>query len=123
MLNFLSDKEDEVEIMKGVFKTIQATTDIGLKTEIEAERFLIGEYGAENVINYSGDYSYVDLFGIDFMVKGVEGYEGRYIPFQVKTNTEYLYGNNKVCENVAMAKKNGKWLMILFNGDNELKKI
>jgi hypothetical protein len=123
MLNFLTDKEDEVEIMREVFKTIQATTDIGLQTETDAYRFLVRKYGPENVINYSGDYSFVDLFGIDFMVKGIEGYEDRYIPTQVKTNIEHLYGNAKVCENVVMAKKNGEWVMILFDGKNKLKKI
>ena len=123
MLNFLTDKEDEVEIMKEVFKTIQATTDIGIKTENEAHKFLNSKYGAQNVINYSGDYSFVDLFGIDFMVRGIEGYKDRYIPIQVKTNIEHLYGNTNVCVNVAMAKKNGKWMMILFNGDNKLDQI
>jgi len=124
ILNFLHGDQEESDIMSQVFKTIQSTTDLGKKSEGEAYNYLIGKLGNSNVINFSGDYSFVDLFGVDFMVKGLVDELNFYIPVQVKTSSKDLYGNDKVYENVAIGKtKNGEWKIQLFNGKTFEKEI
>jgi hypothetical protein len=123
LLNYFGKNEgDEVEIMKKVFKTIEETTKRGAQSEQDAYNYLVEELGASNVKNYAGDWSFVDLFGIDFMVRGL--IEGDFIPVQIKSNVEDLYGNNKVCENIAMAKnKSGEWVINLYNGEKMIKTL
>jgi hypothetical protein len=123
ILDYLSGKEDAENIMSEVFKTIEKTTGIGTKTEAEAYSFLVRRYGKENVKNYSGDYSFVDLFGIDFMVKGIIPDMG-FLPVQIKTNVNDLKGNYRVAENIAMGKvRDGVWKIDFFDGSNFISTI
>lgn len=123
ILDYLSGKEDAEKTMSEVFKTIEKTTGIGTKTEGEAYDYLVKKYGKENVINYSGDYSFVDLFGIDFMVKGIVPNMG-FIPVQIKTNVTDLKGNYRVAENIAMGKvRDGIWKIDFFDGGKYLETI
>ena len=123
IINYLSGREEAKNIMQEVFKTIEKTTGIGAKTENDAYNYLVGKYGKENVKNYSGDYSFVDLFGIDFMVNGIIPNMG-FLPVQIKTNVSDLKGNNRVAENIAMGKLNsGGWKIELFDGTRFLQTI
>lgn len=124
LIKFLSKKESAAEIMKEVFNTIQTTTDIGLKTELSAFDFLEQKLSKGNVINYTGDYSFVDMFGVDFMVKGLVDSEPGFVPVQVKTNVDHMYGNGKVLGNLAIAKRKDKtWKIDYFIGKNFVKNI
>jgi len=119
LLDYFSSNEESKNTMSEVFKTIERTTGQGTKTEGEAYVFLVEKFGKENVKNYSGNYSFVDLFGIDFMVNGF--IPGKFIPVQIKNREDNLYGNFKVCENVAMAKsKTGGWIINFYNGNKKI---
>jgi hypothetical protein len=120
LIDYFSKKEDADILMRNVLTTIEATTKKGKKSEKEAYNLLVKKYGEENVIDFSGDYSFVDMLGIDFVVRTPT--IKKYIPVQVKTGLEYCFGNGDLCENVCMGKDgNGQWVIQLYNGNQSVK--
>jgi len=119
LLRFFSNKEDEVNIMKQVFKIIEKTSEKGVQTENEAFRELVRIYGEDKVKNYAGDFSFVDMFGIDFMVYSTK--LGKWVPVQVKTNPKDCENNSRVCENICMSKDNSNnWVYKHYKGGREI---
>jgi hypothetical protein len=116
LINYFSNKEDDINIMKKVLSTIEETSKKGAEREREAYEYLVSLFGEGNVKDYTGDYSFVDKFGIDFMVNTIKGW----VPVQVKSSKKYLYGNKNLCNNVAMGKENGKWDFKLYEGVKEV---
>jgi hypothetical protein len=118
LINYFSGGKNEVEIMKKVLDTMEETTKIGAERERDAYEYLVSLFGSENVKDYTGNYSFVDMFGIDFMVYSKTL---GWIPVQVKSSEKYLFGSTKLCNNLAMGKKYGKWVIRRYNGDMEVK--
>lgn len=107
IVNHLSSKESashqkSKEIVDNVLKTIRGTDDIGKKTEMIAYKYLVENFGEDNVKDFSGDYSWVDFLGVDMLVNGREGW----VPVQIKTNSNECKSNNRFCRNICMGKKN-----------------
>lgn len=107
LINFFSKKTESNEIIDNVLKTIRGTDDIGKKTEMEAHKFLVENYGQDNVKDFSGDYSWVDFLGVDIVVNSKKS--GGWIPVQIKTSIEKCVPNKKFCKNVCIGKYRGKW--------------
>ena len=118
LINFFSNRPEANEIIDNVLKTIRGTDDIGKRTEMEAHDWLVKTFGQNNVINFSGDFSWVDFLGVDMLVYTTKGSEkltgeevpiGKWVPVQIKTNVEKCVPNDRFCKNVCIGKKNGKW--------------
>ena len=89
---------DVNEKFDGVILTIKETSRVGLKTENDFEEFL----KSKNVEykNFAGDFSFVDLMGVDFLVKDKNGL---WVPIQVKSNKGACRINDKFCQNYCVA--------------------
>jgi hypothetical protein len=113
-------RKNDKEIMKKVLATMEETTKMGAESEREAYEYLVSLFGNERVKDYTGDYSFVDMFGIDFMVytKNLG-----WIPVQVKSSEKKVKGSSKLCNNLGMGKKDGKWEIKKFIGKTEVKKF
>ena len=120
LINYFSGGKSEVEIMKKVLDTMEETSNKGAEKEKEAYQHLVNLFGVENVKDYTGDYSFVDLFGIDFMVYSKSL---GWIPVQVKSSAKKIFGNKKVCRNLAMGKENDKWIIRRYIGIDEVGKF
>jgi len=114
VLNYLAESLDEFDngIIVGVIDTIKGTYGMGKRSETEALREL--ERNFSKVIKFSGDFSFADSLGVDFLVydDGVG-----WVPTQVKTSFINCYRNTNFCSSMCMGKENGKWIMKLY--DNE----
>jgi hypothetical protein len=108
VLNYLAESLNEFdnEIIVGVVDTIKGTYGIGKNSEIQAYREL--EKTFSSVIKFSGDFSFADSLGVDFLVfdDGIG-----WVPVQVKTSFINCYRNTKFCNSVCMGKENGRWRM------------
>jgi hypothetical protein len=90
--------------LNNIIKTINQTTNIGKNTENEVKLYLKKEYPNAELIDFTGDYSFIDMIGIDFAIN----LNGNWIPIQIKTNKKScrsLYGV-KNCENWCIGKEN-----------------
>lgn len=67
------EDENKKEIRNRINQTIQYTTDMGNKIEDMFQKYISEQIGSENVIMYSGDYSFMDMIGIDMIIKNPEG--------------------------------------------------
>jgi hypothetical protein len=74
---------------------------------MEAHNWLVKNFGQDNVINFSGDFSWVDFLGVDMLVNSRDS--GGWVPVQIKTSIEKCVPNKKFCNNVCIGKKYGKW--------------
>ena len=106
VLSYLADSLDEFdnEIIEGVVDTIKGTYGMGKRSEIEAYEELKNSFS--KVIKFSGDFSFADSLGVDFLIFD-DGLG--WIPVQVKTSFMNCYRNTKFCNSVCMGKENGRW--------------
>ncbi len=94
--------ENTKEIMKNLRETIKATRSAGQKFENEVYEELVSHVGGKhNVINFTGDGSWVDLLGVDMIYKDETGI---WIPVQVKSNFNDCASNKKFCINACVGK-------------------
>lgn len=115
IVNYYGKKEDSVNIMKNVFNTIKSTTKIGETAEREAFIELRKKY--KRVDRFSGDFSWVDLMGVDMMI-----YDNGWIPVQIKNNFKDCIGNHRFCKNICMGKDRGVWRYEYYEGSNITKR-
>jgi hypothetical protein len=66
------------------FGSLSFSRDKGNQVENDVFEFLRGKYGAENVIEFSGDFGFVDYFGVD----GVVIINGQAHPVQISTSAK-----------------------------------
>lgn len=106
VLNYLAESLDDMdnEIIGDVLHTIKSTYRIGASAEQDAYRELKKNF--DIVIKFSGDFSFADALGVDFLIYDEEY---KWIPVQVKNNFSKCYRNTKFCNNVCMGKENYKW--------------
>lgn len=109
IIKYYGKKGDATNIMNNVFHTIKSTSKIGETAEREAFMELRKKY--KRVDSFSGDFSWVDLMGVDMMI-----YDGEWIPVQIKNNFEDCVGNHRFCKNICMGKSRGKWVFEYYNG-------
>jgi len=111
IINYYGRKEGAVDIMKKVFDTIKSTSKIGEDAEREAFIELRKKY--KRVDQFSGDFSWVDLMGVDMMI-----YDNGWVPVQIKNNFKDCVGNHRFCKNICMGKDNGVWKYEYYEGKN-----
>jgi hypothetical protein len=124
--NFMSriEKVNAEEIRNRVNQTIQYTTDSGNKIEEMFNKYISEQIGSENVLMYSGDYSFMDMIGIDLVIKNPEG---KWIPVQVKKNVLGCDNNTtksarkNMCENWCVSNESKFWNIKVYNGENLVK--
>jgi hypothetical protein len=66
------------------FGSLSSSRERGNQVENDVFEFLRGKYGAENVIEFSGDFGFVDYFGVD----GVVIINGQAHPVQISTSAK-----------------------------------
>ena len=121
IIEYFSNREEAVNIMSGVLKTIKGTGDIGAASESSTLKILSEHFGEENVILFSGDFSWPDFLGIDMLVLEQDLGWG-WVPVQVKTNLDNCYGNKKFCKNICIGKekKTQTWKIKIYDGGDEI---
>lgn len=119
IMNYFDNKEYEIELFKEVFNTISNTTKRGRETEVLAIKMLNKHYGEENIIDFAGDYSFVDMMGVDVLVFSKK--MGKWIPVQIKSREKDCKGNYRFCENICMTITDGTWIFKKYIGDKEVK--
>ncbi len=109
LLNYLERKGPNLnEKFDGVVHSIKKSSKQGLSTERYFEKFLSSK-NIEYII-FAGNFSFVDLMGVDFMIKD----EGLWIPVQVKSDVSHCKNNEEFCQNYCVAPNkygNSKWII------------
>lgn len=103
--NYLEETLDEWQkkTIKETLEGIAETYRRGKIAEDEAVEYLTKFY---ELIKFSGDFSFADALGVDFILKRGE----EYFPLQVKSNYSACYENSRFCGGGCIGKdKNGKW--------------
>jgi hypothetical protein len=117
LMNYFENKEYEIEIFKEVFNTITNTSRKGRETEMLAIKMLKNKFGEENVIDFAGDFSFVDMMGVDVLVYSSK--MNKWVPVQIKSKMEHCKGNYRFCENICMTKnEKGVWIFKKYIGEN-----
>jgi hypothetical protein len=121
IIEYFSKREEAVNIMSGVLKTIKGTSDIGAESEKSAFKILSEHFDEENIKVFSGDFSWPDFLGIDMLVLEQDLGWG-WVPVQVKTNIDKCYGNKKFCKNICIGKDKitKKWKIKIYDGEKEI---
>lgn len=102
------------DTFENILNTIKSTTEIGTNTESKAKEYLKKECPKNNLIDFTGDYSFIDMIGIDF---AIEIKKDAWIPIQVKTNERDCHPLKgvKSCENWCMYKNGKKFVIVKYN--------
>lgn len=122
LMNYFGDSEYEVNLFKEVFNTITNTTKKGRETELKVIEILNKNFGKENVKDFAGDFSFVDMLGVDVLIymKDLK----KWVPVQIKTKIENCEGNDRFCENICISKtENGQWVVMKYVGEQPVKKF
>lgn len=96
------ESENKKEIRDRINQTIAQKTKEGSIIEEKFYEYISEQIGSENVVIYSGDYSFMDMIGIDMLIKNPEGV---WVPVQVKKyeggcdDTTIKYARQHMCEN------------------------
>lgn len=121
IISNFSKKEEAVNLINGVIQTIRNTERIGRESEEQAYKILADHFGEENVVIFSGDYSWADFLGADMIVhEDTLGWG--WVPVQVKTRLHNCKPNKRFCKNICMGKKrfSDEWGIKLYDGENEI---
>lgn len=113
-------KENMKEITDKVYDTIKQTTKEGQRIEDEFFDFVSKFVNAEQ---YSGDYSFMDMIGVDMII---ENPEGKWVPVQVKkyggacSEVSDRKDNYRsfMCENWCVSYEKKVWVIRTYKGDS-----
>jgi len=121
IIEYFSDRPEAIRIMNDVLKTIKGTGDIGAASELSTLTILSEHFGEENVIVFSGDFSWPDFLGIDMLVLEQDLGWG-WVPVQVKTKLDKCYGNKKFCKNICIGKEKETqtWKIKIYDEGREI---
>ena len=108
--------ETEKGILDNIYKTIQKTSSIGDESESEYQDFF-SEIGVE-FESFIGNFSWVDMMGVDLIFKSRTDPKGDWYPMQIKSKLEKCYGNYRFCKNFCVGKENGDWYINEYYGEN-----
>lgn len=115
ILSSLHDENNELR--EKINLTINKTTNEGQKIEDEFFDFI---KKFTEVIQYSGDYSFMDMIGIDMVIKNSSG---KWIPVQVKkfgSGCNNGLSRTEMCENWCVSWEKNHWVIRTFNADRML---
>jgi len=122
--NFMGKIEttNKQEIRNKINQTISQKTKDGQEIEDKFYDYITEQLGGSNVITYSGDYSFMDMIGIDMVVKNPEN---KWIPVQIKKYVgacEDSKGYRKhMCENWCVSNESKFWNIRVYNGETLVK--
>ena len=98
------ETENKQEIRDRINQTIAQKTKEGQEIEDKFYEYITEQLGDSDVITYAGDYSFMDMIGIDMLVKNPEGI---WVPVQVKKYVGppvYLLRQNFLFESILLSK-------------------
>jgi hypothetical protein len=88
------------------------------------EKYISKQIGSENVVMYSGDYSFMDMIGIDMLVRNPEGL---WVPVQVKKyqgacdDTTIKFARKHMCENWCVSNESKYFNIRVYDGERMVK--
>ena len=112
--------ENKKEIRDRINQTIAQKTKEGSLIENEFYKYISEQIGSENVVMYSGDYSFMDMIGIDMLVRNPEG---NWVPVQVKKyvggcdDTTIKYARQHMCENWCVSNEVKYFNIRVYDGE------
>lgn len=112
--------ENKKEIRDRINQTIEQKTREGNIIEEKFYDYISEQIGSENVVVYSGDYSFMDMIGIDMLVKNPEG---NWVPVQVKKyvggcdDTTIKYARKHMCENWCVSNEAKYFNIKVYDGE------
>ena len=118
------EMENKKEIRERINQTIRYTTDLGNQIEDMFEKYISKQIGSENVVMYSGDYSFMDMIGIDMLVRNPEGL---WVPVQVKKyqgacdDTTIKFARKHMCENWCVSNESKYFNIRVYDGERMVK--
>lgn len=118
------NNENKKEIRERINQTISQKTKEGSIIEDKFYEFISQQIGSENVIMYSGDYSFMDMIGIDMLIKNPEGI---WVPVQVKKyvggcdDTTIKYARQHMCENWCVSNEAKHFNIRVYDGEKMVK--
>lgn len=118
------EQENKKEIRDRINQTIAQKTREGSIIEDKFYEYISEQLGSENVVMYSGDYSFMDMIGIDMLVKNPEGV---WVPVQVKKyvggcdDTTIKYARQHMCENWCVSNEAKYFNIRVYDGERMAK--
>jgi hypothetical protein len=118
------EQENKKEIRDRINQTIAQKTKEGSIIEDKFYEYISEQLGSENVVMYSGDYSFMDMIGIDMLVKNPEGV---WVPVQVKKyvggcdDTTIKYARQHMCENWCVSNEAKYFNIRVYDGERMAK--
>lgn len=116
--------ENKKEIRDRINQTIAQKTKEGSLIEDKFYEYISEQIGSENVVMYSGDYSFMDMIGIDMLVRNPEG---NWVPVQVKKyvggcdDTTIKYARQHMCENWCVSNEAKYFNIRVYDGERMAK--
>lgn len=114
------ESENKKEIRERINQTIAQKTKEGSEIEDIFYKYISEQIGPENVVMYSGDYSFMDMIGIDMLIKNPEGV---WVPVQVKKygggcdDTTIKYARQHMCENWCVSNEAKYFNIRVYDGE------
>jgi len=118
------ESENKKEIREKINQTIAQKTKEGQEIEDKFYEYITEQLGGSDVITYAGDYSFMDMIGIDMMVKNPEG---KWVPIQVKKyvggcdDKTIKYARQHMCENWCVSNESKFWRILVYDGERLVK--
>lgn len=118
------ESENKKEIRNRINQTITQKTKEGSVIEEKFYEYISEQIGPENVVVYSGDYSFMDMIGIDMLVRNPEG---KWVPVQVKKyvggcdDTTIRYARQHMCENWCVSNEAKYFNIKVYDGERMVK--
>jgi hypothetical protein len=112
--------ENKEIIRDRIYQTIKQKTKEGNIIEDKFYEYMSNQIGGGNIIVYSGDYSFMDMIGIDMIVKDPNGV---WIPVQVKKwvsgcdDKTISYARKSMCENWCVSNESKYFNIKVYNGE------
>jgi hypothetical protein len=118
------EMDNKKEIREKINQTIAQKTKEGSLIEEKFYEYISEQIGSENVVVYAGDYSFMDMIGIDMLVKNPEGI---WVPVQVKKyvggcdDTTIKYARKHMCENWCVSNESKYFNIRVYDGEKMVK--
>jgi hypothetical protein len=98
---------------------IKNTRDIGLKSEEDGFNYLNKKYPKSEILSYAGDFDFVDMIGVDGVMKSKR--LNQWVPIQIKSKISSCYGNYRFCENMCIGKNDKEdWVEMYYDGTTKI---
>jgi len=112
-------EESLKDALEEALYVIKNTRDIGLESEEEGFKYLHKKYPRSEIKSYAGDFNFVDMIGVDGVMKSKR--LSQWIPIQIKSNISNCYGNSKFCKNICIGKNDkNEWVEMYYDGSTQI---